>query len=155
MTHPKTPFRGFKRPKGVRGTSGRPVNIDFRFQHMFLRIDALIRNLFQGGARYPLLPTRLIGIVCRSREISGGGLRLSTHTTGLSVTTMSCYLPWLPITDWGAQTSRLFRTRTLRLTTKSAIHPLAITAVASKNNPMIQRPFQIIVLPRNVLLAIK
>ena len=63
MTHPKTPFRGFKRPKGVRGTSGRPVNIDFRFQHMFLRIDALIRNLFQGGARYPLLPTRLSVVV--------------------------------------------------------------------------------------------
>ena len=60
MSLTKTPFRGFKRPKGVRGTSGRPVNIDFRFLRIFLRIDAPIRNLFQGGARYPLLPTRLL-----------------------------------------------------------------------------------------------
>ena len=59
MSLPKNPFRGFRRPKGVRGTSGRPVNIDFRFLRIFLRIDALIRNWFQGGARYPLLPTRL------------------------------------------------------------------------------------------------
>ncbi len=41
---PKNPFRGFRRPKVVRGTSGRPVNIDFRFLRIFLRIDALIRN---------------------------------------------------------------------------------------------------------------
>ena len=41
---PKTPFRGFKRPKGVRGTSGQPVNIDLRFLRIFLRVDALIRN---------------------------------------------------------------------------------------------------------------
>ncbi len=62
MSLPKTPFRGFRRPKGVLGTSGRPVNIDFRFLRIFLRIDALIRNWFQGGARYPLLPTRLYPI---------------------------------------------------------------------------------------------
>ena len=48
---PKTPFGGFKRPKGVRGTSGRSVNIDFRFLRIFWRIEALIRNWFQGGAR--------------------------------------------------------------------------------------------------------
>ena len=33
---PKKTFGGFKRPKGVRGTSGRPVNIDFRFLRIFV-----------------------------------------------------------------------------------------------------------------------
>ena len=48
MSLPKKTFRGFKRPKGVRGTSGRPVNIDFRFLRTFLRIDALLEIDFRG-----------------------------------------------------------------------------------------------------------
>ena len=56
---PKPPFFCFKRPKGVCGTSGRSVNIDFRFLRIFRRLEAVIRNWLQGGARQPLLPTRL------------------------------------------------------------------------------------------------
>ena len=44
VSPPPTPFGGFKRPKGVRGTSGRSVNIDIRLLRILLRIDALIRN---------------------------------------------------------------------------------------------------------------
>ena len=44
MFAPKTLFEGFKHPKGVRGTSGRSVNIDFRFLRICLRIEALVRN---------------------------------------------------------------------------------------------------------------
>ena len=66
---PKNPFRGFKRQKGFRGTSGRPVNIDFRFRRIFLRIDALLRNWFQGVARYPLLPTRLVLVKKRLQSL--------------------------------------------------------------------------------------
>ena len=64
----KTPFRGFKRPKGVRGTSGRPVNIDFRFLRIFLRIDALIRNWFQGVHATPFfrLDYELSDVIARS-----------------------------------------------------------------------------------------
>ena len=42
---------GFKRLKRVCGTSGRSVNIDFLLLRIFLRLEALIKNIFQGGAR--------------------------------------------------------------------------------------------------------
>ena len=48
MSPQKKTFGGFKRPKVVRGTSGRSVNIDFRFLRIFLRIETLIKIDFRG-----------------------------------------------------------------------------------------------------------
>ena len=49
LTHVFNPdFEDFKRPKGVRGTSGLSVDIDIWFLRIVLCIDALIINLFQG-----------------------------------------------------------------------------------------------------------
>ena len=42
---------GFKRPEMACETSGRSVNIDFRFLRIFVGLEALIKNIFQRGAR--------------------------------------------------------------------------------------------------------
>ena len=47
----KTPFGGFKCPKGVCGTFGRSVNIDFWFLRIFVRLEALNKKLISGDAR--------------------------------------------------------------------------------------------------------
>ena len=48
--------------KRVRGTFCQLVNIANRFLRIFFNIEASIIFIFPGGAGYPYLPTRLIGI---------------------------------------------------------------------------------------------
>ena len=45
---------GFKRPEMACGTSGRSVNIDFRFLRIFVRLEALIKNIFPTVLYYGL-----------------------------------------------------------------------------------------------------
>ena len=45
--------------KMVCGTFGQLFNIANRFLWYFSNLETSIRNRFPGGARYPLLPTRL------------------------------------------------------------------------------------------------